>query len=394
MPNAQPLEDRLEDRPKRARGIRALAAILLSAALVGPAALPAHAAEEVNRIVLRVNDQIFTLHEYEQRKAEQIQAILGAQGMGADERQQRLAEVGRIVMNQTFDELLVQSRAEQLSIQVDEVELEQAVEQVRVRQGIESREEMLRVLASMGMTIDQVRDNLRQELKMQKVMGREVQGRIEVGEEELRAFYRNNVEQFEEPEQRQLKEVIVLESSGLGAEERQRLAEEIRAQLETGAAFDEVVAPYQERGETTGVLDLGWLAADELEPIVAEAAFSLEIGQYSQPVEARGGTHLIYAEGVEEKKVRSFSEVQDQIQAYERSRRFRTELRQYMAELEEDAYVYEDLPPEAVGYRNLIAEPETEDELDFFLSPLPGGGSAGGEGEENSGESEAVEGEA
>lgn len=330
---------------------------------------PARAAEELNRILLRVNDQILTLFEYERRKAEMISAILQASDLETAERQRRLGEVGQQVMSQAFEELLVESRAEQLALKVEEAQVDAALAEIRQRQGIENEEQMLQVLTSMGLTLEDVRGNLRRELRMQQVMGREVQSKIEVGEEELRAIYRNQIDQFRVPEERQLKEVIVLESSVASASDRRRIAEEIRSQLEAGGDFAAVVEPYRGRGETTGVIDLGWLTSGEVEPLLAQAAFRLEVGKLSEPIEARGGTHVIQVEGIKPEEMRPFSEVQAEIQARERSKRFRRELRQYLAELEKNAYVQESLPPEAVGYRNVADEPEP-DELELFHAPI------------------------
>lgn len=354
--------------------------LLAGLALLLLPAAPARAADDLNRVLLRVNDQIFTLFEYERRKAEMIGALLQASSLEPAERQRRLGEVPKQVMSQAFEELLIESRAKQLALRVEESQIDAAVEEIRTRQGIETQEQLLQVLASMNVTLEEVRENLRRELRMQQVMGREVQSKIEIGEEELRAIYRNQLDQFRVPEERQIKEAIVLEASGLDAGQRRQVAEEIRAQLDAGGDLEAVIEPYRARGETTGVIDLGWLTAKEVEPSLAQAAFRLEVGKYSEPIEARGGTHVIHVAGIKPEEMRPFSEVQAEIQARERGKRFRQELRHFLAELEKNAYVQENLPPEAVGYRNLAAEPEP-DELDFFHAPIAPAQEEAGAGE-------------
>ena len=44
-------------------------------------------------------------------------------------------------------------------------------------------------------------------------------------------------------------------------------------------------------------------------------------------------------------------------------------MRNYLAELERGAYIREDLPPEAVGYRSLAADYSPEEEIELFRRP-------------------------
>ena len=344
---------------------------LLTAALVVAAlAPPAPAAEDVNRIVLRVNDEIVTLQDYESRKSAEIARVLSQPDLDPGERQELLGLVGREVMQGFFNELLLLSFADQHGIRVTEREVGQAIEEMRESRGIETQEQLEQALAASGMTYQDLEDNARRDMVWSQVIGQEVRAKIELGEEEVRAYYRNNPQDFELPEQRWLKEIIVLESSGLAEDELRRVAGEIHRALVAGGDLESVVEPYRERETTTGVIDLGWLTSEELEDSVAEAAWSLEAGSYSPPVEARGGYHIIYLVELREAKIRPFDEVQDVIEQRLRNQRYAKELRSFMARLEQQSYIRENLPPEAVGYRALAEAFELEDELEIFRSPV------------------------
>ncbi len=358
---------------------RLLAAAFLVLApwtLAGPAA-----AEAVNRIVLRVNEEILTLHEYESRKAGEISTLLANQRLSPEQRQERLGQVGRIVMQNTFSEMLLLSFANQQGIRITDSEVEEAVRDLLTRQGIESEEQLQEALASTGMTLEDVRDNTRRELLWQQVVGKEVRPRVNIGEEELRAYYRSHQDEFRVPEQRWLKEVIVLESSGLGEGELQRTAEEIRAQLIAGGDPAAIVEPYKEKAITTGVVDLDWLRAEELEVSLSEAAWALAPGDYSPPIAARGGLHILHVTGLREAKQRPLAEVQDLIMRREYSKRFDRELRNFLAELESKSYIQEDLPEEAVGYRAVMSDFQPENEIELFRAPVIEAPDAAGEPE-------------
>ena len=354
----------------------------LAAAVAGALATALPAAEDINRVVLRVNDEIVTLHGYEQRKSGEIARILSQPGLSSAERQEQLGQVGREVMQSLFSELLLLSFADQHGIRVSDREVEQAIRDMQEARGIGSREELQQALAASGMTYEELQTNARRDMIWSQVIGQEVNSKIDLGEEEVRAYYRNHPEEFQLPEQRWLKEIIVLESSGLAQGELLRRAEEIQAALAAGGDLESVAESYREQGLTGGVIDLGWLTSEDLGEALAEAAWSLAPGETSAPVEARGGYHLLHLVDLREAEIKPFVEVQEQIEKRMRSQRFSKEMRAFMTRLEQQSYIRENLPPEAVGYRALAEDYEREDELDVFLAPVAGDDGGAEEAEE------------
>ncbi len=354
--------------PGRTR-MRILPTILLALVLQGLAAGPA-TADVVNRIVLRVNEEILTLFEYEERKSSEISVLLSDQRLDSKRRQERLEKVGRVVLQNTFNEMLLMSFANQQGIRVTDAEVEEAISNLLKNQGIETDEQLQEALSQSGMTLEEVRENTFRELLWQQVVGREVQPKVVISEEELRAYYRTHKEDFREPEQRWLKEVIVLESSGLEDSELRRVAEEIRAQLVAGGELEAVVEPHKEKEVTTGVVDLDWLRAEEPESPSSAAAWALTPGEYSHPVLGRGGYHVLLLAGLREAEQKPLEDVENLIRQREYGKRFNRELRTFLADLEAKSLIQEDLPPEAVGYRALTSQFQTVDEVELFRAPV------------------------
>ena len=358
------------NRLKRSAALPVVFAVVF-AALTAFFAAPALAEEAINRVVLRVNDEILTLFDYENRKEAEIRNLLADPRLAPNERQERLGKIGQDVMQQLFREMLIESFSRQNGITVSEREIDVAVEQVQERQGISTTDELLTALEGAGLSLDELRGNLRQELLLSNVIRREVTANIEVSDDEMRAVYRNNPADYQVAEERRLEEVIVLDSSGLGTEEQMAKAQEMRQRLVDGEPFKEVASEYQDAGISTSVIDLGWLQNSDLEGSLADAAFTAPEGGYTPPVQARGGYHVVFVAEVKPGFVRPFEEVQEQIMMRERQRRFSTELQKFMAGLEETSYIRENLPPDAVGYRALgVPSFEEEDELEGLRAPI------------------------
>ena len=353
-----------------ARIQRTLAAALCLAAVAAVATPPAMA-EVVDRVVLRVNDRIATLVEFEQRLADSANQ-LRASDLAGSEIERRLQGLGNQVFRDMLNEMLLLSRADQLRIEVTEQDVDRAVAQVRENFGLESEDALAAALAQQGLSLAGFRDQLRDQLLLREVIAVEVRSQIQLEEDDLRRFYRANPELFEVPERRQVRELVVLEADDRPEEELLRIAGEIRAGLARGESLEALAAQYSEQGLTSGVIDLGWVEAGELAPELEAAIASLAPGGYSEPVPARGGLHILEVLGYEAAAVRPFAEVAGAIDARERERQLTDKLADYMRELEETAYVRAEPPASAAGFRTVAGEGPGETELERL--PLAGEG--------------------
>jgi peptidyl-prolyl cis-trans isomerase SurA len=321
---------------------------------------PALHAEVLNRIVLRVNDRIATLRDYEMRRQDFTREILRRE-QDPEERQRLLGQAGETVFADMFRELLLESRADQLGVEVTDAQVETAIAQLRESYNIKTDQEFAGALAQSGMTEPQLRAQLRNTLRVQEVRGREVQGRVKVEEEDLRRYYRKNLEQFRQPEQMQLREVVVLEEGGAPAEERSRIAAEIRAKAAAGTPLADAVAEHAKNGITSNVIELGWVSPGDLDKNLETAVWRLPKGSVSEPVPARGGLHLVQVIDRRESRIPPFSEVSAAIQAREEDRVFREEIEKYMAELEKKSLIVANPPQEAAGFRRQLAATAVEE---------------------------------
>ncbi len=318
---------------------------------------PALHAEVINRVVLRVNDRIATLYDYQERRQEMARDILRRE-QDAEERDRLLAQIGEVVYANLYQELLLESRADQLGIEIGDAQVDAAIARLKEGYSIKTAQEFQAALAQSGMTEPQLRAQLRGTLRVQEVRGREVQGRVDVNEEDLRRYYRKNLEQFRQPEQVQLREVVVLDEGGAPAEERSRIAAEIRDKVAAGTALADAVKDYAARGATSNVIELGWVSPGDLDKNLETAVWKLPKGAVSDPVEARGGLHLAQVIDRRESHVPPFSEVQEAIQAREQERVFREEGAKYMVELEKKSLIVASPPEEAAGFRRQLATEE------------------------------------
>jgi len=320
--------------------------ILLVAAVLS-ATVPA--VGEVNRVVLRVNDRIATLVDYENLKSERVRGLARSE-MSEEERQRQLAGVGIDTMRNLFQEMLLLSRADQLEVRIGPSQMQEAVESTKKSFGIDTDEDFEEALRQSGLTRESLREQIERSLRIQEVFGLEVYSQVGVEEEDLRRYYGSHPDEFRTTAAVLLREVIALESSGLDEAALSDLAAKVREAMAAGEA-DQLLAEMQVDGLTTGWIDLGWVESGDLDPQLEAAIADVEAGGVSEPTAARGGLHLLQVLEHRDARVREFAEIREQLELVERSRRIEKRQAEYLRELEDAAFIVANPPPEAADFR-------------------------------------------
>lgn len=343
-----------------------LLALWLALAVLPAAGQSSPGAE--NRVVLRVNDRIATLYDYQRAVAEEIATLQSVPGLTDSERQERIADAGRFVMKALFEELLLMSRADQMAVAIDESEVEEQLRATRERFGFENDEQFRQALAQQGMREEDFRAQIHKQLRANVVRGREVAARVEVEDEDLRRFYRENQERFRIPERARFEEVVVLED--VAPEDRlAALAALAQTRMTAGGAASEVA---EELGDGVTAVDVGWVTAGDLAPALDAVAWELEVDGVAEPIAARGGLHVLKMLERAPATVQPFEDVRDAIQQEERNRLFAEEYDLYLTELADAAYIVERLPEEAKGYRPVASLSLDADALGLLARFAPG----------------------
>jgi peptidyl-prolyl cis-trans isomerase D len=205
-----------------------------------------------------------------------------------------------------------------------------------------------------------------------------VSDQVSVTEEEIAAYYEENAEDFQEPEQvtaryivlslEALAESIDITDQEVQAYYQERASdlarEERRAShilIEDGADAEETITTIQEQlaaGESFSALaeeysvdtvsaeqggDLGYAGRGVYDPAFEEALFSLEEGQVSESVSTSFGVHLIRVTDVRRSAVPPLAELQDQLRRDLARSRANERFAQVRTDLADQAYSEDNL---------------------------------------------------
>lgn len=328
----------------RTRSASPLWLVLLSLASVARA-------EVVDRVVLRVNGEIATLVDYEQRKNDRVEQITHAAELSIDDRRKLVAEAGRATMKELFEELLVLSRAHQLHVEVTPAQVDRAVDNSKRRFGIESDADFEQALAQSGLTLAEYRQRASRSLLLNTVFEREVQDKAQIDDEAVARYWHDHASEFRTADARRVEEVVVRDDAGLAADARSALAAAIAGRAAAGAPLAEAARDAGGGDAVSAPIEHGWIEAGTLAAELERAIWSLPAGGVSAPVAGRGGLHVLRVLEVRAPAPRPLDEVKEEIRARLGEEKFQQRLKEFLAEQAANAYVIESLPEDAVGYR-------------------------------------------
>jgi foldase protein PrsA len=196
-------------------------------------------------------------------------------------------------------EELIRQGAKQYDITVTDEDVEFEVDKLAGQFG--SLVGLEQALSQYGMTLDDLKGQIKATLLLEGIAARDVT----VEEEELRAYYDENKDQYTEPEQVKARHILV---------EDEETAKSILKQLQTGEDFVEIAKEKStDPGSKDKGGDLGFFERGMMDPAFEEAAFSLGIGETSPPVKSMFGYHIIRVEDKKFERLLSFEEVRDDL---------------------------------------------------------------------------------
>jgi len=222
------------------------------------------------------------------------------------EGESRLVEFKRQLLDNMINAVLIRQAAEERGITVTDEEIDAQIEDLKA--GFPSEDDFNTALADANLTLDQLRQQLRDQLATQRLM-EELVGDEAVTDEEIAEYYEANKAQFEE-------QAAVRASHILFDKDDKATAEKVLAEINGGADFAELAKEYsKDPGSAAQGGDLGW--SDPARPFVTEfqdALDALKVGEVSGLVESEYGWHIIKVNEEREQRTKPLDEVRDQIE--------------------------------------------------------------------------------
>jgi peptidyl-prolyl cis-trans isomerase SurA len=280
---------------------------LLALLALNPSLSPA---QVIDGIAAVVNEEVITSFEldkeYQQMQKEQ-EKLPASEKMGL-----RSAALNRLV-----DKKLIDQKIRELDIKVGDDEVRLAIEDVKKQNGM-TQEALVQALAGQGLSFEQYRAQLKEQLERLRLMSQEVRSKIQVGERETRDYYDANRAKYGAVEQFRARHIFFKVDRKGGAVELARveaLAAGVLKEARAGKDFAELAKTYSnDPAAAKDGGDLGTFKKADMLPEIGDSVAAMKPGEVSELVLSPAGLHIIK---LEEKTVSSgkpFEEVKAEIE--------------------------------------------------------------------------------
>lgn len=181
---------------------------------------------------------------------------------------------------------------------------------------------------------------------------------VDVSEDELRARYQTEIANL--GEQRRAAHILIESGDVRTDKDARALIDELRQRLANGEDFAELArSASEDTGSAADGGDLGFAAAGVYDPDFEAALFALTKGQVSEPVRTEFGWHLIKLLDTQEADVPSFAALREKIERDLKAEKVEQRFVEAVRELEGLAFEEADLqrPAQELGLRIQTSAP-------------------------------------
>jgi peptidyl-prolyl cis-trans isomerase SurA len=318
-----------------------------------PDAAPVVHGQIIQRILVKVNGEIFTQRDLEDRQIEELQnlnkQVANPQDLQNDATLQKLLlEITPKILIVAIDDLIIIQRAHELGLKVSEQQYKDAIDGLKRDNKLDDAQ-FAKALEQQGLTMDQLRQQIEHAALLQMIQSQEIMSHVAMTEEETRQYYDKHQGEFLSAPAITLREILITaapgpSTSGLSFAGSSDGASKARIQealdrVRKGENFAAVAtdvsdAPSKARGGLMTPVPL-----DDLAPAVRDATDKLKAGDVTDVIKTQRGYQIFKVEARTAQSVLPFEQVKQTIQQKIFEQRRDGETKKYVERLRGQALI-------------------------------------------------------
>ena len=307
-------------------------------------------ADIIEQILVKVNGEIFTKTDLEQRQV----AALRQKGQQFDPKndpndqqlRRALDEITPQLIVDAVDEMLIIQRGRELGYKLGDDQFKGIVENIKKENKLESEEQFQAALKAEGMTMADLRRSLERSMLVQRVQQNEVFGKIGVTEDEARAYYDSHRNEFTTQPTVTLREILVTVPNdargvNVAAEEAAKeRADQLRVRVtDGGEPFDKLASEASDAPSKANAGLIGPISVNDLSPDLRKIIEGLKPGMVTDVIRTPRGFQLLKLETSTPLEVLPFDQAREQIGDRVFTDKRKIEFQKYLEKLRNQAII-------------------------------------------------------
>jgi parvulin-like peptidyl-prolyl isomerase len=328
---AEPKNNKL---PHKRRAIK-------KASATNGAALPAVTGK--NGLIARVNNQGIPLTRFQEKYKRFTQTFRARKRAVPPNIDSRYRES---IVKRLVEETLIAQESKRLKVKVNAKKLQREFE--KYKRMFKTEERFQRYLKNARLTEEKVKANLRANLQLRALL-EHISGKS-ISEADLKRYYESNKRKYQVREQVRARHILIKTPKKATPEqiaEAKAKADKIAAEAKSknnDETFAALAKMHSEGPTASRGGDLSFFTRNRMVKEFDQKAFSMKVGEISDPVKTRFGWHIIRVVERKDKRLRSFEEVRDSIERTLNNRANRTARQKLIAKLRSKAKIEVYLP--------------------------------------------------
>jgi len=311
----------------------------------------------VEEIIARVNNEIVTRTEYVRSRDQLKQEVQQQDPANAD---RAFAEKQRDVLRDLIDQQLLLQKGKDLGITGD-TELIKRLDEMRKQMNLGTMEELEKAAEAQGASYEDFKQNLRNQIVTQRVIGQEVGSHLAMNKEDVKRFYEQHRAEMERPEQVRLSEILIAPktpakpAAGANADAKpeppseaeteaalaaaQAKAQDVLDQIHKGAKFADLAKKYSDGPSAKDGGDLSYFKRGTLSKELEDKVFALKAGEVTDVIRTKQGYVILQASEHQMAGIPPMKEVEPRIQDALYMQKLQPALRAFLSTLREEAFI-------------------------------------------------------
>jgi peptidyl-prolyl cis-trans isomerase SurA len=268
----------------------------------------------IDRIVARVNDDVITLSELQEEGLPLFERL--RENYTGQELESHVQRAEREFLDQPILRRLQLQYASQIGISASENDINAALKDVLARNHL-SQEQMTELLTREGLTLQDYKDRLREQIILARLMNQAVRSRVSVDASEVDAYFKAHEDEFNQPAQARVRHIFFRIDAGAPPAQLQAVRERASLVLQearNGGDFANLAQRHSEDATAANGGDLGVIKRGQALPEFDEVLFTMREGDISEVIRTPNGLHIVKIEAFSKGSEQSFSEIKAEIE--------------------------------------------------------------------------------
>jgi len=294
----------------------------------------------VEEIIAKVNGDIITRAELERAKQSLLEDLKRRDLQGA-QLEAALKEREKDLLRDRIDTLLLIQRGNQLNINVDQ-DVSKYFAEIMLQFKVADQDKLAELVRQQtGMRFEDFRQEVKNGMLTQRVLGREVGSRIVIPREEVQKYYQEHKNEFVREERVFLREILIAADpkdpdSFAAAEKR---AKSLVERARRGERFEDLARDNSDAVTAKNGGDLGGWKKGDLKKEIEDLIWDKERNYVTDPIRTENGYLILKKTAHHQAGLALLEEVENEIMGRLYGPRFEPKVREYLTELRQQAFL-------------------------------------------------------